>query len=103
MPRESTEIARPCLSLYAKFHGSDGMLPSKMIPTTSPFLFTVGDPEFPPIMSAVETKLNGVFKFKLDFAFIQLSGRLYGDWLPCSAACSKAPPMFVANGMDFPF
>ena len=29
------------------------MLPSKMMPTTSPALLTVGLPEFPPMMSAV--------------------------------------------------
>jgi hypothetical protein len=33
------------------------MLPSKMIPTSSPFRFTTGLPELPPMMSAVLTEL----------------------------------------------
>src|SRR5438309_1172496 len=69
------ETARPCTSLKAKFQGRDSMLPSKIMPTTSPFLFTVGDPELPPMMSGVETKFSGVFKSSFAFDLVQLSGK----------------------------
>ena len=34
--------------------------PSKISPTTRPFASTIGEPELPPMMSFVVTKLNGV-------------------------------------------
>jgi hypothetical protein len=41
------------------------MFPSKINPTTSPFRFIIGDPEFPPMISVVVTKLNGVERTSL--------------------------------------
>src|SRR5947208_3307129 len=38
------------------------MLPSKISPTISAFALMTGEPELPPMMSLVETKLNGVFR-----------------------------------------
>ena len=67
------------------------------------YLDVVGEPEFPPMISAVETKFSGVFKSSFGFALSQLSGRAYGGLLPCSCACWNAPPMFVSKGIDFPF
>src|SRR5436190_1117492 len=49
------------------------MLPSKMMPTNSPARFTTGLPELPPMMSAVETKLNGVPRFSFDFRLDDLA------------------------------
>ena len=51
-----------------------------MMPTNSPLRLTTGLPELPPMMSAVETKLNGVSRFSLslrfDPALRQVEGRL---------------------------
>ena len=43
------------------------MLPSKIIPTSSPSRLTTGLPELPPMMSAVLTKLNGVERLSCPF------------------------------------
>jgi hypothetical protein len=42
------------------------MLPSKTIPTNSPFVFSTGLPELPPMMSFVETKSSGVSSLRAD-------------------------------------
>src|SRR6266404_3469263 len=74
--RASTEIERLIDSSYSKSPTIDWMLPSKINPTSSRFLFIVGEPLLPPVMSFVETKLNGVRRFiNLRFAF-QRGGRL---------------------------
>lgn len=56
------------------------MLPSKMIPTNSFALFVTGLPLLPPMISAVETKLNGVshveLSFPIDPALRQIEWRL---------------------------
>src|SRR4051812_32789853 len=98
IPRESTSTERPILSSYWKFHGSDWMLPSKMMPTTSPLVLTTGLPELPPMMSAVQIVFSGVLRSIFDLLFIQLCGSLYGSLLPCFAACSNAPPIVVKYG-----
>ena len=54
---EWTLTARFWRSSYTKSPTSDWMLPSKMIPTNSPARLITGLPEFPPMMSQVETKL----------------------------------------------
>ena len=56
------------------------MLPSKIRPTTSPSRLTTGLPELPPMMSAVETKLNGVSSFRRpsSLASTQLGGSSNG-------------------------
>src|SRR5437867_6689369 len=59
---EHTETARAWVSVKAKSSTSDWMLPSKIMPTNSPLRFTTGLPEFPPMMSAVLTKLKGVLR-----------------------------------------
>ncbi len=38
------------------------MLPSKMSPTISALRLITGDPEFPPVISGVDTKFTGVDK-----------------------------------------
>src|SRR5947208_1203758 len=48
---------------------SDWMLPSKMMPTSSALPLMTGLPELPPMMSAVQAKLNGVFRLSL-FCFV---------------------------------
>src|SRR6516164_9912309 len=101
--RESVDTARPTISSYTKFHASDWMFPSKMMPTTSASLLMSGLPELPPIMSGVDTVLNGVFGSSDDFALIQLGGSSYGYLLPCAAAWSKAPPIVVYHGTCWPF
>jgi hypothetical protein len=53
---------------------SDCRLPSNTRPTISPALLTIGDPELPPMMSFVVTKLNGCFGFSVGCALSQLSG-----------------------------
>ena len=54
------------------------MLPSKMMPTNSFALFTTGLPLLPPMMSASETKLNGVFRFSFALRSSQRFGRSKG-------------------------
>jgi hypothetical protein len=61
------------------------MLPSKINPTSSAFLLITGEPELPPMMSFVETKLNGVFIDKTDFFSTQRFGSSNGNLFPCSA------------------
>src|SRR6266545_4097676 len=70
-----------------------------MIPTNSLLRFTTGLPELPPMMSGVETKLNGVLS-SLSTAFFASHdfGRSKGGWLLCSAEWAKAPPTVVAQG-----
>jgi hypothetical protein len=51
-------------------------LPSKIKPISSAFLLIVGEPELPPMMSSVVTKLKGVERFTADFFSIQRGGRL---------------------------
>ena len=77
------------------------MLPSKMMPTISAFLFTTGLPELPPMMSGVETMFSGVSSLNFDFALIQV-GKLIGLLFPCLSACSNAPPIVVKNGSFVP-
>ncbi len=55
------------------------MLPSKIRPTISAFLLMTGLPELPPMMSAVQTKLNGVFRSSLSFRSTHRGGRSNGD------------------------
>jgi hypothetical protein len=100
MPRESTEIARLTDSSKTKFPTSDWILPSKIKPTSSAFLLIAGEPELPPIMSLVETKLNGVFKPTTDFLSTHRGGRLYGNSALCSVDRAKSPPS-VVNGVIF--
>ncbi len=76
MPRTSTEIARLTDSSYSKLPTSDWMLPSKIRPTSSPFLLIVGEPLLPPMMSLVETKLNGVRRLTHGRLLVQRGGRL---------------------------
>src|SRR2546425_4003948 len=65
MAGEQTETARACSSVKAKSSTSDWRFPSKMMPTNSPWRLITGLPELPPMMSAVLTKLNGVFRSSL--------------------------------------
>src|SRR6516162_3424834 len=102
MARESVATERPTASSYMKFHDNDSMLPSKMMPTTSPLLLINGLPELPPMMSGVETVSYTVFRSREDLAFSQLSGSWYGGLLPCSWVCWKAPPRVVNHGTFFP-
>src|SRR5207247_2064822 len=69
-----TETARACLSVMAKSSTNDWMLPSKMMPTNSALRLMTGLPELPPMMSAVQTKLNGVFKFRRPLRLRQRCG-----------------------------
>jgi hypothetical protein len=62
------------------------MLPSKMRPTSSSSLLKVGEPELPPVMSLVVTKLKGVFRSSFDFRSVQRGARLYGNLKPLAAA-----------------
>ena len=65
------------------------MLPSKMIPTSSPLRLTTGLPELPPMMSAVETKLKGVVRSSWFLRSIQqFCGSWKGGTLPCCSAHS---------------
>ena len=56
------------------------MLPSKMMPTNSVSRLMTGLPEFPPIMSAVLTKLNGVLRLSRPLRFSQRGGMSNGGW-----------------------
>src|SRR5215469_12002874 len=96
--RESVATDRPTRSSNTKFQGRDSILPSKMMPTTSAFLLISGLPEFPPMISGVETVSNGVFGSSDDLDFIQLAGNWYGGLLPCLAAWSYVPPSVVYQG-----
>jgi hypothetical protein len=60
IPRTSTLTARATSSVKMNRLGSDSMFPSKISPTTCAFRSITGLPEFPPMMSLVETKLSGV-------------------------------------------
>src|SRR3974390_1463361 len=102
MARESVDTDRATTSSYTKFHGSDSILPAKMIPPTSASLLMSGLPEFPPMMSGVETVSKGVFASSVGLALIQLAGSSYGGLLPCFAACSYAPPSVVYHGTCCP-
>jgi len=51
------------------------MLPSKIRPTSSPFLLTTADPLLPPTMSFVLTKLKGVFGLSAAFAATHAGAR----------------------------
>ena len=79
------------------------MLPSKMIPTTSPFLFTVGEPEFPPMMSAVETKLHGVFEIQLCLGLHPALRQVIGRLVAMLSRVFIGPAQLVAKGIVFPF
>src|SRR5688572_2599544 len=79
------------------------MLPSKIRPTISPFLLIVGEPELPPMMSSVETKLKGVARFTADFFSVQRGGRLYGNFWLNFAERSYKPPSVVNGAMRLPF
>src|SRR5437867_7945862 len=79
------------------------MLTSKIRPTNSPFLLIVGEPELPPMMSSVETKLNGVLKLIAGFFSIQRGGRLYGNRYLKFAARSYRPPSVVNGVTRLPF
>src|SRR5436190_22820228 len=81
---------------------SDWMLPSKMIPTNSALRLMTGLPEFPPIMSHVDTKLNGVWGSIACLWLCQLGGKAQGALLPCCSACWNAPSIVVHGGMDLP-
>src|SRR5882672_539320 len=78
------------------------MLPSKIKPTNSPSLLMVGEPELPPMMSLVETKLNWAFRLTVDFFSIHLGGRLYGNSCLKPAARSYNPPSVVNGAIFFP-
>ncbi len=51
------------------------MFPSNSKPTISRSVLMTGDPEFPPIVSDVPTKLSGVDRSKLDGGLNQEAGR----------------------------
>src|SRR6516165_660181 len=53
------------------------------MPTSSPARFRTGLPEFPPMVSAVDTKLNGVFKSSLSLPSSQRLGKSKGSRKPC--------------------
>ena len=55
------------------------MLPSKMRPTISASRLTTGEPELPPMMSFVVTKLNGVSRSSRPFASSQRCGSANGS------------------------
>src|SRR5882672_9388090 len=79
------------------------MFPSKISPTNSPFLLIVGEPEFPPIMSSVETKLKGVFRSTADFFSSHRGGKLYGNSdLNCVERAYR-PPSVVKGATFLPF
>src|SRR6266404_9739301 len=79
------------------------MLPSKISPTNSPFLLIVGEPELPPMMSSVETKLNGVFRSTADFFSSQRGGKLYGNSDLNCVERSYRPPSVVKGETFLPF
>src|SRR5829696_8627031 len=79
------------------------MFPSKMSPTTSPFLFTTGLPELPPMMSAVQTKLNGVVGSSRLFRSSHRGGRSNGGRLACSLDRSYRPSKLVNGATALPF
>ena len=70
------------------------MLPSNTSPTTSPRWFTTGEPELPPMMSLLVTKLNCTSGASLAFAVSHDFGSANGS-VPVWRA--KAPAM-VVNG-----
>ena len=78
------------------------MLLSKMMPTNSPALLITGLPELPPMMSTVETKLNGVSPAICSRASCQLFGRIHGSLASWTFSCSNAPPMMVQGGNLLP-
>ena len=78
------------------------MLPSKMIPTSSPWRLITGLPELPPMMSAVLTKLKGVERLSCDLRSFHIFGSSNGSLLLCAAACSYVPPSVVAHGIFSP-
>ena len=55
-----TATSRLVVSSYTYRPTRLSMLPSKTSPTSSPARLTIGDPELPPMMSLVVTKLSGV-------------------------------------------
>lgn len=82
--RLSTLTARPTVSSKMKSSTSDWMLPSKIRPITSPLAFTTGEPLLPPMMSAVHTKLNGVFRSIFSLRSTHRFGSSKGPLLCCS-------------------
>ncbi len=59
------------------------MLRSKLSPTISRLGVTAGEPELPPMVSAVETKLSGVARLKAAGGLSQRAGRsqsVPGPW-----------------------
>ena len=78
------------------------MLPSKMMPQYSPALLTTGLPLLPPMMSAVQTKLNGVSWFSGFGGLSQVLGNWNGGLEPWLSACRKAPPIVVHGGIALP-
>src|SRR5258708_39042378 len=63
----------------------------------------VGEPELPPMMSSVETKLNGVFRATADSFSIHRGGRLYGNSDLNCVARSYRPPSVVNGATFLPF
>src|SRR2546421_672089 len=62
-----TATARFDSSRYSKLPVRLSIFPSKMMPTNSPLRLITGEPEFPPMMSAVITKSRGVERSILSF------------------------------------
>ena len=69
----------------------------------SQFLLITGDPELPPIISFVVTKLNGVAKSSLVRPSTYRLGSSNGPLLPKLAERSYSPNKVVIGGAIVPF
>src|SRR5690349_18192194 len=99
---ECTETARFWASSYTKSPTRDWMLPSKMIPTNSALRLITGLPELPPMMSHVDTKLNGVLESIACLCLCHVGGKAQGALLWCCSACWNAPPKVVHGSIHLP-
>src|SRR5690554_7656213 len=78
------------------------MVRSKLIPTRRRSRSTAGEPELPPIVSEVETKLSGVLRSRSGGAGSHASGRCQSVPCPKAALRSYSPKNVVYGGATVP-
>src|SRR5256714_8214133 len=88
---ECTLTVRPTAVEKMNRFETPSMFESNTSPTTSAFLLITGLPEFPPMMSLVDTKLYGVDKSRFAFRSTQRRGSLNGSLSSNAADRSYRP------------
>ena len=93
-----TTTQRASVSPYTNLLAWLVWLPSKATPTRRPSRSTIGLPELPPVMSAVQTKLSGVDSSARARPSRTLGASAQSPWSPKPAARSNRPYSVVNGG-----